>query len=70
MKNTMRTLEMNYDDNNASWWEIWETEATTLKEAWEEMDEQPTETGTIRFQDGDGLTMRVNNDQQMGGAIR
>jgi len=59
----MRTLEMNYDNNPASWWEIWNTSAKTLKEAWREMDEQPTELGWIRFQDGDGVTMRANNEE-------
>ena len=59
----MRTLEIRYDNNDASWWDIWNTNAKTLEEAWKEMDERPTETGTIRFQDGDGVTMRVNNEE-------
>ena len=65
-ENKMRTLEMNYDNNPASWWDIWNTKAKTLKEAWEEMDERPTELGTIRFE-GENETMRVNNEEEEKG---
>lgn len=48
MKNT---LEMQYTENG-EWFEIWNTEQTNLELAWKEMDEQPTESGWIRFKGG------------------
>ena len=47
----MKTLQMQYEQNG-EWFEIWNTEQTELQAAWDEIDEQPTESGHIRFEDG------------------
>ena len=47
-KTMKNTLEMQYEQNG-EWFEIWNTEQTDLELAWKEMDDQPTEGGTIRF---------------------
>jgi len=44
----MNKLEMQYE-NNGEWFEIWNTDQSELETAWNEMDDQPTESGRIRF---------------------
>ena len=51
-------LQMQYEEGG-EWFEIWETETDDLEAAWDEMDNQPTEGGQIRFEGQDGL-MVVN----------
>ena len=45
---TSCALQMQYEFNG-EWFEIWETDTNDLEAAWDEMDEQPTEGGHIRF---------------------
>jgi len=45
-----KILEMQYE-YNGEWFQIWETEQTSLGMAWNEVDDQPTESGCIRFKD-------------------
>lgn len=45
-------LQMKYEENG-EWFEIWETEKRDIEAAWDEMDEQPTEGGRIRFEDSE-----------------
>ena len=42
-------LQMQYEFNG-EWFDIWDTRTDDLEAAWEEMDEQPTEGGHIRFE--------------------
>ena len=44
-----RKLQMQYEEGG-EWFDIWESENADLEAAWEEMDEQPTEGGHIRFE--------------------
>ena len=46
---TSCVLQMQYEEGG-EWFEIWETETDDLEAAWDEMDEQPTEGGHIRFE--------------------
>ena len=49
IKKELKTLQMQYEESG-EWFEIWETETDDLEAAWDEMDEQPTEGGHIRFE--------------------
>lgn len=42
-------LQMQYEFNG-EWFDIWDTRTDDLEAAWDEMDEQPTEGGHIRFE--------------------
>lgn len=46
---TSCVLQMQYEFNG-EWFDVWETETDDLEAAWDEMDEQPTEGGHIRFE--------------------
>ena len=55
---TSCVLQMQYEESG-EWFDIWESENADLEAAWDEMDNQPTEGGHIRFEGQDGL-MVVN----------
>ena len=46
---TSCVLQMQYEEGG-EWFEIWGAETDDLEAAWDEMDEQPTEGGHIRFE--------------------
>ena len=52
IKKDSRTLQMQYQDGG-EWFDIWETTVDDLESAWDEMDEQPTEGGHIRFENSE-----------------
>ena len=55
----MRQLQIQYEFNG-EWFDIWETEQEFLRDAWDEMDVQPRESGWIRFNDNTKECLVVN----------